>query len=154
MKSGEIKLIISYESKSYDVSTCNLGDKLENAINDFIIKKKLDINSLLIYYRGKSLSEEDLKKTISQIINNQDTYERKICLLLYRKDFLNVTPKNSNINIVLIINPKNIFIFQGTEEETIKNILNNNINSMEIDTNSYNFQYQEGNIDTNKKFIN
>ena len=152
MKSGEIKLIISYESKSYDVSTCNLGDKLENAINDFAIKKKLDINSLLIYYRGKSLSEEDLKKTISQIINNQDTYERKICLLLYRKDFLNVTPKNSNINIVLIINPKNIFIFQGTEEETIKNILNNNINSMEIDTNSYNFQYQEGNIDTNKKF--
>ena len=152
MKSGEIKLIISYESKSYDVSTCNLGDKLENAINDFAIKKKLDINSLLIYYRGKSLSEEDLKKTISQIINNQDTYERKICLLLYRKDFLNVTPKNSNINIVLIINPKNIFIFQGTKEETIKNILNNNINSMEIDINSYNFQYQEGNIDTNKKF--
>ena len=155
MKSGEIKLIISYESKSYDVSTCNLGDKLENAINDFIIKKKLDINSLLIYYRGKSLSEEDLKKTISQIINNQDTYERKICLLLYRKyrkDIRNVTPKNSNINIVLIINPKNIFIFQGTKEETIKNILNNNINSMEIDINSYNFQYQEGNIDTNKKF--
>ena len=52
MNSGEIELIISYESQAIEILYCNLEDKLEDVLLKFAAKKNLKDCSFLALYGG------------------------------------------------------------------------------------------------------
>ena len=152
MNSDEIEIIISYESQAIEILHCNLEDKIEDILLKFASKKNLKDCSFLTLYGGNIISEKDSKKTISEIINTRDKFDKKMSMLLYRQNNYSSTTKNKNINIVLMIDPQKIFVLQGTKEETIKTILKKNSSKIDIDINSFVFKYGKENIDINKKF--
>ena len=152
MNSGEIELIISYESQAIEILYCNLEDKLDDVLLKFATKKNLKDCSFLALYGGNVVSENNSKKTISEIINTRDKFDKKMSMLLYRQNPSSDNQKNKNINIVLMIDPQKIFVLQGTKEETIKAILQKNSSKIDIDINSFVFKYGKENIDINKKF--
>ena len=152
MNSGEIELIISYESQAIEILYCNLEDKLDDVLLKFATKKNLKDCSFLALYGGNVVSENNSKKTISEIINTRDKYDKKMSMLLYRQNPSSDNQKNKNINIVLMIDPQKIFVLQGTKEETIKAILQKNSSKIDINIHSFVFKYGKENIDINKKF--
>ena len=152
MNSGEIELIISYESQAIEILYCNLEDKLDDVLLKFATKKNLKDCSFLALYGGNVVSENNSKKTISEIINTRDKFDKKMSMLLYRQNPASDNPKNKNINIVLMIDPQKIFVLQGTKEETIKAILQKNSSKIDINIHSFVFKYGKENIDINKKF--
>ena len=152
MNSGEIELIISYESQAIEILYCNLEDKLDDVLLKFATKKNLKDCSFLALYGGNVVSENNSKKTISEIINTRDKFDKKMSMLLYRQNPSSDNQKNKNINIVLMIDPQKIFVLQGTKEETIKAILQKNSSKIDINIHSFVFKYGKENIDINKKF--
>ena len=154
MSSDEIDIIISYESQAFEILKCNLEDKMEDVLNKFAAKKSLPKSfSFLTLYGGRAFTNDDQKKTISQLISSQDKFDRKMNLLLYNSNN-NITSSqnNSNINIILMIDPKKIFVLQGKKEDTIKTILNKNKSKIDTDINSLIFKYGNEIIDINKSF--
>ena len=86
MNSGEIELIISYESQAIEILYCNLEDKLDDVLLKFATKKNLKDCSFLALYGGNVVSENNSKKTISEIINTRDKFDKKMSMLLYRQN--------------------------------------------------------------------
>ena len=62
IESGEINLIISYESQNVQRLKCKASDKMEDILSSFAQKKNADYSSFLILYSGKELQGSDLKK--------------------------------------------------------------------------------------------
>ena len=152
MSSDEINVIISYESQAFEILKFHLEDKMEDILNEFATKKNLPNSNFLILYGGRSLTNDDKKKTISQIISSQDKFDGKMSLLLYGKNNISNSQNNSNINIVLMIDPKKIFVLQGKKEDTIKTILNKNKAKIDADINLLIFKYGNEIININKTF--
>ena len=63
---------------------CEINISLESCIKVFAKFIKKDYLSLIVLYNGGRLFGDDLKKPISEIINQLDTKDKKMTLLVYQ----------------------------------------------------------------------
>ena len=82
----QIRLKISYNQnpKTYP---CFLKDSLEKYIKKYAEKNKLDLSSIYVIYSGKVFFGEQLKKSIGEIINEQNRMDREMTLLIEKSKF-------------------------------------------------------------------
>ena len=118
IESGEINLIISYESQNVEKIKCKESDKMEDILSAFAQKKNVDYSSFLILYSGKELQGSDLKKTIFQIMTQIDKEQKTMNLLIYSKNSVPLSRQNF-IKIILIINSRDVIELQGKKDESI-----------------------------------
>ena len=89
IESGEINLIISYESQNVEKIKCKASDKMEDILSAFAQKKNVDYSSFLILYSGKELHGSDLKK--NNFSNNDSNRQRA-----KNNEFINLFQKFSS----------------------------------------------------------
>ena len=156
IESEEISVIISYESQKVETFKCKMNDKLENFVTRFASKINVEYSSLFVLYSGKILNDNDLKKTFFQVMNSHDKKEKSMNMLVYRKisndTVISEQRENDIINIILIIDSKNILVLKGKKENSLKDIINKNAAKIGTDPNSLIFKYGAKEIDLNKKF--
>ena len=150
-ESDEIILIIIYESQNINVIKCKADDKIKDILIAFAANINLDYSSLLILYTGKTLGNDDLNQTFFFIMNLEDKKSQVVNLLIYRK-FPNVFQEKNDINVILIIDSKNVFVLKGKKQEKIKDIINRNNYIIGTNIHSYIFKYGMREISINKKF--
>ena len=151
MSSSEINLIISYESQEKETLKCNSTEKLENVLEKFKKEKNIEDPSLIILYGGKTIQEDDLKKSLFQIMTGRDKHESTMSLLLYR-NATKIAQDKSNINIKLVINSRNAIVLQGKREDKLRDILIRNGAKINMNINSLIFKYGNKDVDIDKKF--
>ena len=151
IESGEINLIISYESQNVEKIKCNASDKMEDILSAFAQKKNVDYSSFLILYSGNVIQGPDLEKTFSQIITKNDKQQKTMNILIYSQNPA-LIPEQNFIKIILIINSKNVIELQGKKNETIKEIINKNIAKIGRGIDSLIIKYDMNEINLNKKF--
>ena len=151
MTPTEIELMITYESQAVDTLKCNSNDKIENVLQKFADKKNIENPSFMILYGGKTIQEDDLKKPLSQIMIGPDKEDKTMNILLYR-NVTKVVKDRSNINIILIIDSKNVFHLQGKSEDKLRDILTKNQGKINADINSLIFKYGNKTVDLDKNF--
>ena len=151
MASSEINLIISYESEAVETLKCNSDDKLENVLKKFAEIKNMENPSFMILYGGKNIQGDDLKKSLSEIMTGLDKQDLTMNILLYR-NIIKIVQDKSNINIILIIDSRKVFVLQGKREDKLKDILIKNNSKINSDINSLIFKYGNKNVDLDKKF--
>ena len=108
---------------------CNLNDILDTVIIKYISKINKDRNSLAFLYDAKQIENEDFKKTLNQIITNQNKEQRIMTITVIEK-------ANVDTNDTTIINNNN-------------NNINNDANNKSNNNNNYNI-----NNDNNNNFFN
>ena len=150
-ESDEIILIIIYESQNINVIKCKAGDKIKDILIAFASNINLDYSSLLILYSGKTLGNDDLNQTFFFIMNLEDKKSQVVNLLIYRK-YPDIFQEKNDINIILIIDSKNVFVLKGKKQEKIKDIINRNSYIIGTNISSYIFNYGMREISINKKF--
>ena len=151
MTSSEINLIISYESQEKETLKCNSNEKLENVLEKFKKEKNIEDPSLMILYGGKTIQEDDLKKSLFQIMTGRDKHDSTMNILLY-KNATKIAQDISNINIKLIINSRNAIVLQGKREDKLRDILIRNGAKINMNINSLIFKYRNKDVDIDKKF--
>ena len=151
MSSSEINLIISYESQEKETLKCNSTEKLENVLEKFKKEKNIEDPSLMILYGGKTIQEDDLKKSLFQIMTGRDKHDSTMNILLYR-NATKIAQDKSNINIKLVINSRNAIVLQGKREDKLRDILIRNGAKINMNINSFDFKYRNKDVDIDKKF--
>ena len=151
IETGEIKLIISYESQKIKILKCKMTDKIKDILSLFAEREKVDYSSFLILYSGNVIQGPDLEKTFSQIITKNDKQQKTMNILIYSQNPA-LIPEQNFIKIILIINSKNVIELQGKKNETIKEIINKNIAKIGRGIDSLIIKYDMNEINLNKKF--
>ena len=82
-ESIEIDLRITEGTQKDQSYECETKEPLKKYIDIFIKDFNLNYPSYIILYGGRSLFNEDLKKSISKIITKIDKENKKMALLLY-----------------------------------------------------------------------
>ena len=156
LETEEISLIISYESQKVETLKCKMNDKIENILTGFASKINVEYSSLFVLYSGKIIQGNDLKKTFFQVMNGHDKKEKSMNILVYRKILDDTVISEQRdldiINIILIIDSKNIIVIKDRKENSLKNIIHKNATKIGSDPNSLTFKYGQNDIDLNKKF--
>lgn len=146
----ELTLIISYESSLAEKIKCKFGDKIEDIIINFAMKINENHSKFLILYNGTILKAEDLKKTFSQKMNNDDIERKNMNILIYKNN-PTIRQENDIINIILIIDSKDSIIIKGQKKEIIKDIIKKNSSKIG-DINKMIFKYGNNEIQLDQKF--
>ena len=153
--STKITIIIKHES-SIDYSFfLNINDKLETVILEFSSKIGVDVKHLVFLYNGGNL-KHDLKKSISQVMNNIDKKRKIMNIISYQQlpEEHNYISKTNNIIIILTIDDKKVKILKGKKGEPIINIIQRENSEIISELNKLVFKYRKKKVDLNKTFDN
>jgi len=129
---------------------CFLTDSLEKYIKIYANDNQLNYRYIFSLYNGNAFYGDQLKKQISEIISPQDKNDKRMVLLLYKKE-IDFIGENEFIIILSIESVKIVEIY-GKKEEKIKDIIIEN--SIKLDFNWCKFKYKEKEIDLEQKFDN
>ena len=124
MKSDEFNLFISLDCQPTLKYTHKMNDILENILTTFALKENISKPSFIILYNGQAILEEDIKKSISEIMNETDKREKSMTIVLYTPNQWGIVINDSNnININLIIDSKDVLTLQGKKSEILNQYL-------------------------------
>ena len=148
-----IKVTIIYESKYTKEFTSGLNDNIENILNKFSTKYKIEKSSLYLLYNGNCIQSNEFKKKFYEVINKFDQKSKRMVMLAYKTDDKSqIIPDSDNITIFLIQDSK-VLRIQGTKKESFKIIFEKSKAKIGCDLRSLDFIYRNKGIDINKKFL-
>jgi len=146
----EITLIIIYKQITEKYQKCNMKELLENKLKHFAKSNHLNFTTLYILYDGISFFGNQLKKSISEIINTQDRKDKIMTLLLNQNTEYDITEEDE-ITIVLSIESVEVVTLNGKKEDIIRDIIKNS-SLIKFDLKLCIFKYKGKETDLNQKF--
>ena len=129
---------------------CDTKEPLKKYIKRFTDEFKLNYSSSVVLYDGKSLFGEELKKSISKIINKHDMNDKTMALLLYENSAFDKHAQDE-IKIILVVQQLKINELKGIKGQTIEDIIRED-SKIKINLKWCIFIYEGNEIDINKKF--
>ena len=85
---------------------CKLNEKMKNICQYFANEIKINKNEIYFSYNGKAGIQFDEELTFEEIINEEDKKRNKMCILVYKNEFIDNEGENEIIKSKEIICPK------------------------------------------------
>ena len=155
-KPTKITILIKYESSIEKKFVHDINDKLETVIQEFISNINVKEKNLIFLCNGAQLKGNDFKKSISQIMDNNNKEQKLLVILSYKKIFddQSYISGANNIKINLIIDYEKAEKLNGKKGEPLINIIKRANIEINSELNLLTFYYRNKKIDINKTFEN
>ena len=147
-----ISVVITFENQTSKTYICNPTDIIKDSLTKFANFLKINFQKLFFLYAGNILKNDDINKTLYNLMNSLDKRDNKMNILVYSME-ASVLPQNQDeINLIIIFESNETEVIKERRDKLMGDIFKSFAQKKGVDINKLMFKYGDKEIDLNKKF--